>query len=371
MKVVQMTSVHSRFDVRIHLKECRSLAAAGHEVTLLVADGEGPALAEGGVRIVDVGLRQKRRIRRAVLTGAAMWRAARRLRADVYHMHDPELLPWGVLLRLEGRTVIYDAHEHLADDILSKPYLSPGMMRVLVATVSPGELAMAGMMSAVVAATPAILARFAGHARNPVGVYNFPLAHELARAGDWSKREGRACYVGGISISRGIRQIAAAATHCRTQIVLAGPLWDGLTEQSLAATPGWDRLCYVGPLSRRQVGELMGAARLGIVTFLPTPYHVESLPNKLFEYMSAGIPVVASNFPLWKSIVEETGSGICVDPLDPQAIAAAIDRLAGDDEYAARCGRNGMASVAREYNWARQAEKLLDLYRRLAPGQAS
>jgi glycosyltransferase involved in cell wall biosynthesis len=364
MKVVHMTSVHARDDVRILLKECASLQAAGHDVGLLVADGQGDGSMRG-VRITDVGLRKPRRLARALRTGANMYVAARRQRADVYHLHDPELLPWALLLRIAGHRVVYDAHEHLADDILGKPYLSTWMMRVLLATAAPSELFMARRMSAVVAATPAILERFAGRARISIGVYNFPLEHELMRDGAWGERKAQACYVGGVSISRGITELIMAAKFARTRIVIAGPLWDGLTVERLSSIPGWNSVLYVRSLGRQAVGELMASSRVGVVTFLPTRNHVDSMPNKLFEYMSAGIPVVASNFPLWKSVIEQTGSGLCIDPTDPKAIAAAIDTLAADDELAARCGRNGVRAVTETFNWNGQASKLVALYGQL------
>jgi glycosyltransferase involved in cell wall biosynthesis len=364
MKIVQFTSVHPRGDVRIFLKECRSLLADGHDVTLLVADGQGNDLVQG-VRVVDSGLRSRRRIARALFTGARIYRAARAMRADIYHFHDPELLPWAVLLRIQGCQVIYDAHEHVGDDILAKPYLSKRLARILAATIGPCEVLLARTMSAVVTATPGILERFAGRVRICVGVYNFPLENELQRSDAASSRELLACYVGGISNTRGVRQLAQAAAYCRTKIVMAGPLWEGLTQESLASVPGWDRVRYLGFVGRDEVARLMGSARVGVVTFLPAAHHVDSLPNKLFEYMSAGIAVVASDFPLWKSVVEKTHSGICVDPCDPRAIAAAIDRLAHDEAFATICGQNGMNAVAEEYNWNQQAVKLKELYRRL------
>ena len=82
----------------------------------------------------------------------------------------------------------------------------------------------------------------------------------------------------------------------------------------------------------------------------------------MFEYMSAGVPIVASDFSLWREIVVGTGSGLCVDPADPAAIAAAIDRLAGDAELGVRCGTNGARAIAGEFNWSAQARKLLKLY---------
>jgi len=366
VRVAHLTSAHSRNDVRIFLKECRSLAAAGFEVFLIVADGQGPALLDG-VHIIDVGAKSGGRTNRALLTAARVFAAARQLRADIYHFHDPELLPWGLLLRFSGATVVYDAHEHVPHDILTKHYLPlpAAMLRPLSFIVGRCERLAARGMNAVVAATPEILERFSKLPALSAGIYNFPLTEELLQSGSWDSRPLQACYIGGISVNRGVREVVAAAARCRTRIVLAGPLWDGLTAEQAHALAGWEHVSYLGVIARQQVADLMGRSRVGIVTFLPVINHVQALPNKLFEYMSAGIPVVASNFPLWRQIVTETGSGLCVDPRDPDAIAAAIDRLTGDAPFGAACGRNGARAVAGEFNWSTQASRLVRLYQNL------
>jgi glycosyltransferase involved in cell wall biosynthesis len=362
--VVHLTSAHSRNDVRIYLKECRTLAAEGFKVTLIVADGQGGSFAEG-VRIVDVGPRSGGRFSRAVITAARVFAAARRLHADICHFHDPELLPWGLLLRISGSHVVYDAHENLAHDILAKHYLPAALLRPASFVVGRCELLAARALNAIVAATPDILERFRRLPVLSAGVYNFPLETELLQSHAWSERKRQACYIGGISVTRGVRELALAATRCATRVVLAGPLWDGLSPGQAAALPGWSQIEYRGVIPRAAVAELMGQSRVGVVTFLGTPSHRNSLPNKLFEYMSAGIPVVASDFPQWREIVAATGSGLCVDPGSPAAIAAAIDRLAEDVGFGAECGRNGARAVAGEFNWSTQARKLLQLYQQL------
>ncbi len=92
------------------------------------------------------------------------------------------------------------------------------------------------------------------------------------------------------------------------------------------------------------------------------PNHVDAQPNKMFEYMSAGIPVIASDFPLWREIIEGCGCGICVDPLDPKKIAEAIDYLVDNPEIARRMGENGRKAVYDRYNWDVEEKKLLALY---------
>jgi glycosyltransferase involved in cell wall biosynthesis len=364
VRVAHLTSVHPRSDVRIFLKECRTLAAAGFDVSLIVADGQGPAVVDG-VRIVDVGPRSGGRAGRAVLTAARVFAAARRLQADIYHFHDPELLPWGLLLRFSGARVVYDAHEHLPDNILSKHYLSDALRRPVSLIAGRCELLAVRGLSATVAATPYILQRLRRVRTLSAGVYNFPLESELSATASWNSREAQACYVGGISVNRGVREMLAAAERCQTRIVLAGPLWDGLTLQQAASMPGWSRVDYRGVLPRDQVAGLLRRSRVGIVTLLPTPAHINALPIKMFEYMAAGVAVVASDFPLWREIVGGTDSGLCVDPSDPAAIAAAVDRLASDAEVGARCGGNGARAVAGEFNWSTQARKLLELYQQM------
>ncbi|MGH8289019.1 MAG: glycosyltransferase [Steroidobacteraceae bacterium] len=348
------------------IKECRSLAGPDHRVSLVITDGQGSSTVDG-VEIVDAGRRSSRRLGRAIAGAARVFRAARRLRADIYHIHDPELIPWALLLRAGGAKVVYDAHEHVPDDILSKHYLPRPLVRPLSRIVGMLELAAAKRLSAVAAATPHIAERFRGVCPAVEGIYNFPLIDELARAAPWQSRVRQACYTGGVSTNRGIRQLAKAAELCRSKVVIAGPLWDGLDMQKARELPGWQHLDYLGQISRDQVADLMARSRVGVVTFLPTESHRTALPNKLFEYMSAGIPVVASNFPLWREIVDETGSGLCVDPEDPRAIAEAMDRLTEDEPFSRRCADNGIRAVAEKYNWATQACKLEQLYRRLAP----
>ena len=100
--------------------------------------------------------------------------------------------------------------------------------------------------------------------------------------------------------------------------------------------------------------------------FRPAPNNIEAQPNKLFEYMAAGIPVVASDFALWRAIVDDTGCGLLADPCDPNAIATAVAYLLSHDREAEAMGRRGREAVARRYNWSAEEPKLLHLYADLA-----
>lgn len=361
MKIAHLSSAHPRYDTRIFAKQCRSLAAAGYEVSLVVADGKGEETLDG-VAIVDVGRSGSRLGRMAGATRRVLERA-KVLDADVYHLHDPELLPAGLSLKKRGKRVIFDAHEDVPLQILGKHYLPFFTRKVASRAFAAFERMACRRLDAVIAATPAIRAKFDRIGIEARVVANFPVLDEFEAVDREGLRPGEICYVGGISSIRGIREVVEALGHCEADIRLnlVGALDQNLEEQ-LARLRGWDRVKPHGFLSREEVGRVFARSVAGIVTFLPSPNHVAAQPNKMFEYMGAGIAVIASDFPLWREIIEGTESGICVDPCNPRAIAAAIDSLVQNPEEARRMGANGYRAVRERYNWRAEERELLELY---------
>jgi glycosyltransferase involved in cell wall biosynthesis len=371
-RVVHMTSAHPRNDTRILFKMCRSLADAGWPVTLVVADGLGPE-KWNSIEILDVGS-AKSRLDRMIGSVRRVQALALELDADIYHFHDPELLPVGALLRRRKKTVIYDAHEDLGKDILSKPYL-PGFIRPLVAKAAEMiEHILSSRMSAVIGATPIIARKFRHQGNLSIDINNFPILDELrpeARPADQLTPKD-VCYVGGIGALRGIREMVNAmpATRTGARLLLAGEFSEVNTQIETQALPGWIHVEPLGVLGRPEVRAVFARAAAGLVTLHPTPAYKDALPVKMFEYMSAGLPVIASDFPLWRSIINDAGCGLLVDPLDPAAIAAAIDWVIEHPDGARAMGDRGRRAVLERYNWAREAEKLVALYWRLStPGQ--
>ena len=361
--VAHLTSVHGRYDVRIYHKECRSLAAAGYRVTLVVADGLGDETTADGISIRDAG-KSGGRLGRIVFGAARVARAARELDAALYHFHDPELMPAGLALRRRGKRVIFDSHEDVPTQMLSKPYLTPRLLKALAWMVGGIENWTVKRLDAVIGATPTITEKFRSRARKVANVNNYPILGELTEESDSVKREPRVCYVGGISAARGIVPLVQALTQTKSgaRLELVGSFTEPETAAQVAALPGWQLVDARGFCDRSEVREVLSRSMAGLVTLLPYPNYVDALPIKMFEYMSAGVPVIASDFPLWREILLPRGCGICVDPEDPAAIAQAIDHLVSNPERAAEMGRNGQAAVRDEYNWANEERKLLRLY---------
>jgi len=144
--------------------------------------------------------------------------------------------------------------------------------------------------------------------------------------------------------------------------VICGRYWPAELEQRVRSMPGFERVDYQGWLQPDRVTAALRQADAGLVCFLPEPNHVEAGPNKLFEYMAAGLPVIASAFPAWREIVEEGDCGLCVDPAEPAAIAEAIVWLAEHPQRRAEMGRNGQRLVRERYNWEAEARRLIEAY---------
>ncbi|MCB6182161.1 glycosyltransferase family 4 protein [Leeia sp. TBRC 13508] len=360
MHIAVLTSAHPRFDIRIFIKECKSLVATGHRVTLVVADGLGNTVRDG-VDVLDVG-KATGRAGRMTKSVYRVYRAAMRLNADVYHFHDPELLVAGLLLRLADKKVVYDVHEDVPRQILSKPWIRPLIRKVISRTFELFENAAVSTFSAVVAATPTIRDRFLPHNAKTVDVNNFPILEELTPAADWSQKQHAVCYIGGITRVRGIMEALAAVADTDATLLLAGAFNESSLEQAARQHSGWQRTDFAGMLDRHGVAQLLSKSKVGLVTLHPIPNYLDALPIKLFEYMAAGIPVISSDFPLWREIVDDAGCGLCVDPLDPQATAEAIRTLLSNDEAAKAMGASGRRAVEGKYQWANEARKLVALY---------
>lgn len=368
-RVVHVTTVHARDDVRIFHKQCRALAAAGYDVVQVVGDGRGDAQVHG-VRIVDLGARPAGRLARMREQPGKALAAVLRLQPALVHFHDPELLRLGRSLARRGVPTIYDAHEDVPRQILTKQWIPAPLRRWVSRGFEHYENRMVRSLAAVVTATPHIEARFAPLARS-VTVANYPRPDELPPPAAMAKRERAMCYVGSITRTRGaLQMVRAAARLPDVDLHLAGLLEDDPLLLQLKAEPGWARAHYHGQLDRAGVAALLGRCSVGLVTLQPMPSYLDALPIKLFEYMAAELPVVASDFPLWRHIVLRHQCGRCVDPLSPEAIADAVKAILADPTAAAAMGAAGRAAVLAEYQWASQEATLLALYRQLLAGDS-
>jgi glycosyltransferase involved in cell wall biosynthesis len=365
-KVVHLSTAHQWDDSRIFRRMCLSLARNGIDVVLIAgADAERVV---GGVRVVPIGPPRGRLGRLAQLPKAA-WKGLAS-RADIIHLHDPELIPLIPVLRLGRAKIVYDAHEDLAMQVLSKEYLPPAI-RPAVAALSRALCWLAGSTAHhVVAASEKVAERFPSE-RCTV-VRNYP--EEIPENGDAPPYDGRdnvVIYAGGLSSARGAEQMVDAMQHASLpaewRLLLIGPQNpDDLMDQ-LSVRPGWTRADYGGIRSPNEARKLIGTARIGLSVLQPVGQHVDALPTKVLEYMSLGVPVISAAFPECRAVIESADCGLLVDPTDPRAIGTAISALANDPERARAMGERGRAAVKQRYSWTAEERRLLAAYDRLIP----
>lgn len=362
MKVCHLTSVHFRYDVRIFLKECQSFARAGYDVTLIVADGMGSE-TKNDVSILDAG-KPLGRGDRLLNSTRKVFEKAKLLDADVYHFHDPELIPVGLKLKKIGKIVLFDAHEDVPKQLLGKPYLNPMIRHLLSTAFSMYEANVCRKFDAVVSATPTIREKYSKINDVSIDVNNFPILDELTFVNNWESKSKTICYVGGLEVFRGIREMILAMEHVSMDIhlLLAGRFSQPNVQEEVQTMAGWKYTNYLGFLDRQAIRDVLNQSMIGLVTLHPLKNYLDSLPIKMFEYMCAGIPVIASDFPLWRKIVEGSNCGLCVDPLNPRAIAEAIDYLIANPNIAVQMGKNGQDAIHKYYNWSVEERKLLKLY---------
>lgn len=366
-KVVQLSSVHKLYDTRIFYKVCRSLVKAGYDVDLLVQNPENEELNGISVKGLPVA---KKKWDRFVRTIPALFFKAIKYRKDtIFHFHDPELIPVGLILKGLGYSVIYDVHEDVPASILDKEWIFKPL-RILISKIANMFERLANLkLDATVVVTKAIKDRF----QEPVYlIQNFPQLEELNVAEPISESSERAkvFYVGRISKHRCIFEMMEAVEKVNEELdirfLLAGDFDDPELRNAVEKTKGWKYTDYKGRINREELSEYAQSSFAGLVLFQPIANHINAQPNKLFEYMAQGLPIIGSDFDLWREIVTDNHCGILVDPNNPKEISDAIKWMESHPEEAKQMGENGKKLVLNKYHWAIEEKKLLDLYRSIA-----
>jgi glycosyltransferase involved in cell wall biosynthesis len=364
MKICHLTSVHLPTDTRIFIKECQSTVDEGYETHLVAPDA--PNKAVRGINLHNVKKNKGDRFSRMTKTVLSVYQKAKEINADIYHFHDPELIPIGFLLKLKGKIVIYDVHEDVPRQILSKHWIPRPLRKLVSWCFEKLENYAAKRFDGVITATPFINNRFKSLNHFSVNVNNYPILRELHLPNiEWSNKERSVCYVGGITRIRGFFEMVEAIGLTDSKLLLCGGFSKESERIKVSQMDGWSNVNELGFLNRVQVAEIFSKSIAGLVLFHPKPNHVDAQPNKMFEYMSSGIPVIASNFPLWKEIIEGNQCGLCVNPFKPKEIAEAIQFFIDHPVVAERMGQNGRKAVEEQFNWEAESKKLIAMYKEL------
>lgn len=369
-KVCILTSAHSALDDRIFYKEAKTLAKTGYDVSIIGSHHKEETLE----KIKIIPFPKNRFLGRIFFTNWKMFFVAKNQKADIYHFHDPDLLLVGLFLKIfTKRKVIYDVHEDFPEQLF--PSKIPFFIRnFLIFFINFLEKLISKKFDYVIAATEDIKNKFQQYHCRVIDVKNYPvigffLQDDLNIPIKKEKDCPTLIYIGSLSKERGIREIIEAVKLVnlkhKVRLKIIGWFSNKNFEKEIKKISPKE-VEFVNGIPYTQIPQELKAADIGLVCLRPDePRYRVSLPVKLFEYMITGLPVIASNFLLWKEIVEKNNCGICVDPLKPEEIAKTIEYLINHPIEAKQMGENGKKAILEKYNWENESKKLLKVYENL------
>lgn len=369
--VCHLTSVHPATDGRIFEKECTSLAKNGYEV-YLIAPGANSCIINN-VHIIGVPIRKKGRIYRIFTLAREVYLKALSIDASIYHFHDPELLIFGLKLKRKGKKVIFDSHEDVPNDIKNKRYLNPLISNFLYWIYRILEPIVISKFDAVISVTPHIINKLNKLNKNTYQITNYPIINsQIQNETKVIEKFSNLTifFAGGVNSLWMHENIIKALGKINLDIkyIIAGPSSNDYLEK-LKLEEAWDKVDYIGKIPRYEVENYYLKSHIGIA--LPNYTNagggtLGTLGNtKIFEIMLSGLPIICSDFILWKQIVEGNKCGICVNPNSIDDIANAILQLINNINESNVMGMNGKNAVLEKYNWSTQEYILLDVYKKL------
>ena len=364
--ICHLTTVHTRYDIRIFLKEASFLARdTQFEINLIVAD-EFEAEIKNNVHIFSIG-KPKSRLHRFVFSSFRILKAALKIKSDCYHLHDPEIFWLIIPLKMLGKKVVFDLHEDLPAQILSKPYLKPYLRKIAYYLAKVYDALLFPFADYLITATPYIKDINKNKNSKIECLSNYPIKSEFKpeKIIDKTVLPKSVCYTGAISSIRGVGYLIDAVVKSNDDWVLhlAGPIGDKAIEKKLQnALKSTSRIKYWGKVDRSVLADIFSVSSAGFVPFLNVPNHVNAVPNKLFEYMSAGLPIVCSNFKYWNEIITDSQTGLLIPPENCDAIIESIKFIFENPDVAKRFGANGLYAIENKFNWESEFIKLKYIY---------
>jgi glycosyltransferase involved in cell wall biosynthesis len=355
--VVMLTTVHIAKDVRIFHHEAKSLARAGFSVSVI---GRHPQ-SEDADGIWIGALQQPTNRFRRLVQGWTVLKRAFRLSVGVFIFHDPELFWVALVLRASGRKVVYDSHENLPMQVSQKLWLPRVLRWILAPTCWILEGLCSRALSGVIVVNEAVAKRFPK--KRTIVVRNFPARTALDSFGQkvpLRLRRRVVIYAGGLSQIRGIRELVEAFRGLELQdaeLWLVGKFYDSAFQNEiLRSLPR--NVTWLGWKDYSDVLRLYELAKVAALLHHPAPNHRDAMPIKIFEYLGAGLPVIASDLPQLTSVLN--GCGVQVNPMDITQVRHVVRELLTDDSLLEQMSRIGRERVLASFSWENEGQRLVE-----------
>jgi glycosyltransferase involved in cell wall biosynthesis len=368
LKICHITVGHSPLDDRIFYKECSSLAKIYNDVTIIAPN--------------DIQLEPKNRVKFVTFPKLGLfsnlktaYKKAVEVDADIYHIHEFELLPYALMLKFKyGKKIIHDAHETIYY------YFTEFSRRSRFLTVPVGAIAQAIewfcsiFVDQVITVTPWVAKGFKPFNKNLDLIYNYPLLAHFNMDKNVEKTETPLIlYPGQISTARNIDIMVKSMLFVKQKFPKAKLLLLGNTtpwfkddlDRVLNENNLHDVVEIKAPIPYSEIPDLMKSATIGLASMAPNESFKRSIQIKPFEFMCAGIPVVAARVPSTEIYVEKSNAGVLIDDPTPESIADGIMKLLSNPDLISEMGINGKRAVTENFNWSKEEIKLYNIYQKV------
>lgn len=360
MKVCHVTSSPQNGIPRL-IRECQTAKSINIE-PYIVAQGE--TFFNDGIHYKGIR-KSKNRFYRMFFTSFKLYKESLKIKADIYHIHDPELLMYGLLLKSKERKVIFDSHEFYKIQIQNKEYIPKILRKVISKAYFNFETFICKRLDAVIAVcTVNGEDYFKNRAKKTYLIENFPEVEFFKKVEKKKSLIPSVIYAGSLTPARGITNVIKAAYPTSAKVTLCGIFSPETYYNDLKEMPEFKNVDYKGVLSKKNVIEIMAESWIGVSTLLHKGQYsmIDTLPTKIYEYMSLGIPVIMSDTEYAKKMNAEYNFGICVDPTNVEQISETILHLLNNPNVAISYGKNGKKAVLEKFNWEIEQNKIIDLY---------
>lgn len=363
-----MTSIHDRRDVRIFQKECSSLSSNGFEVFLIVNDNKADEI-KNDVKIISTGFKPKNRKDRFLHSNNKILKKALDIDAEIYHFHDPDLLSVGLKLKKKGKKVIFDSHENYTEQIKIKSWLPKFLRKSISKAYYNYETYVCKKIDGVIFPCTMENGRnvFENRSNKTTFINNVPILDEFRYFNDYSHKKDsfKLCYSGALTYNRGITHLVKAAYRSNVKLILCGKFNPPEYFDELKSMTEFSCVEFKGFLDRNELIDTYINSNVGCCTILNVGQHVktDNLGTKVYEYMMMGLPVILSDYPYGRKLMNDYNFGVLVKPDDFCDISRAIDFLINNHEKARKMGNNGRKLVLDKFNWEIEEKKLIDFYK--------
>jgi glycosyltransferase involved in cell wall biosynthesis len=361
-KICHITTAHNQRDIRIFIKECSFLAKCPNYEVYLVAPGESAVV--NNVNIIGLGDKPSSRIKRSTVFAGRAKRLALSIEADLYHLHDPELLSFAKSLKKTGARVVFDSHEDTYNQILLKDYIPKGARNLAANIYKRTEVTALKYIDAVIFPCDMVGGDpFKGRSKRLIYLDNLPILKDHA-AKPVKSNIPTVCCPGSLSEARGIEQLIIGSHRAGAKLILAGNFASDSFRDKLLSLNEFQDVDYRGVCDQEEIGLIYAESDIGASTILPEGQYplLKNLPTKVYEYMMNGLPFIISDFPYCRYFVDKYKCGLTVDPKDPDDIAAAIYKLVSNPKLADDMGVRGREIAKHKFNWQMEVKKLYMLY---------